>query len=108
MSRSAWIWAKQLVAVAGTPGITDNGPTTAITLTTASKLYTVLTDSASYPSDVSGIGMRSAGVAADATDLFECGTLIAYIPGAGLSAAQEMSAIDELGCSGGMIGRVYA
>ena len=81
IARMAWIWAKQLIAVAGTPGITNNGTTTGITLTTTSTLYTDIVDSSIYPSDVAGIGMRSAGVAADATDLFECGMLIAYIPG---------------------------
>ena len=71
------------MAVAGTPGITDNGTTTSITLATTSALYTVVTDSTAYPSNVAGIGMQSAGVNADATDLFECGTLIAYIPAVG-------------------------
>ena len=97
VSRCAWLWAKQLVAVAGTPGITDNGSTTAITLTTTSALYTKITDSASYPSDVAGIGMRSAGNAADATDLFECGTLIAYI---------SLFVISNPSASS-MVGRVY-
>ena len=80
VARTAWIWAKQLVGVAGTPGITNNGTTTAITLTLTSALYTNIVDSASYPSNVAGIGMRSAGIVADATDFFEGGMLIAYIP----------------------------
>ena len=106
VARTAWIWAKQLVAVAGTPGITNNGTTTAITLTTTSALYTNIVDSASYPSDVAGIGMRSAGVAADATDLFECGMLIAYTPAAGGLTTEYVAPIQEQ-FGGAMIGRRY-
>jgi hypothetical protein len=61
------------------PDLMDNGSETAITLSATSALYTLLTDSASYPSNAAGIGLRSTGTAAD-TFLYECGTVIAYIP----------------------------
>jgi len=78
IARLAWIWAKATVGALGTPKIMDNGAETAIVLTTSPALYTVLTDSASYPSNAAGIGMRAANAAA-ATFLYECGTLIAYL-----------------------------
>lgn len=80
-------WASVLIALepsipAGSPDIMDNGSETAVTLTSTAALYTKITDSASYPSNAAGIGIRSTGSNAD-TYLYECGTLIAYIPGAG-------------------------
>ncbi len=79
VSRCAWIWAKETVGGLGTPKLMDNGTETAVVLTTAAALYTVITDSALYPGNAAGIGMRSANAAAG-TFLYECGTLIAYIP----------------------------
>ena len=78
VARSAWIWARA-AATGGTPGIVDNGATTGITIAATSALYTLITDSATYPSNAAGIGMRSMGTADD-TFLYECGTLIAYTP----------------------------
>ena len=82
VGRSAWIWAKGAAGGAGTPKIMDNGSESAVVLTSAAKLFTVLTTSASYPSNAAGIGMRSTNDADD-TLLYECGTLIAYTPAAG-------------------------
>ncbi len=61
----------------GTPGIVLDGSTTAITLSTTTALYTVISDSASYPGNAAGIGARSSGANADSY-LYECGVLIAY------------------------------
>ncbi len=80
IGRCAWIWAKISVASV-LAKIMDNGSESAITLTTASALYTLLTTSASYPSNAAGIGIRSSTTAN--TFLYECGTLIAYTPAAG-------------------------
>src|SRR5437016_416547 len=63
----------------GTPKITDNAVDTTLTLTTVPALYQVYVTSASFPSNVSGIGMLSCGEPID-TNLFECGTLISYHP----------------------------
>ncbi len=87
VARTAWVWAKQSVAVAGSPQLTDNGTNNALTLTTTSALYTVITTSSSYPSNAAGIGMKSAGVIADATNFYECGTIIAYLVNASATAA---------------------
>lgn len=78
VSRSAWMWAKATAGGSGTPGIMNNGSVTAKTLTASPALYTVITDSASYPSNTDGIGMRSSGTTDDVF-LYECGTLIAYL-----------------------------
>jgi hypothetical protein len=64
----------------------DNGTESAITLTGTPALYTKITDSATYPTNAAGIGMRSTGAAVD-TFLYEAGTLIAYKPGAGAVSA---------------------
>ena len=66
----------------GSPKLTDNGVDFAVTLTTTSALFTVITDSTSYPSNADGIGMKSTGTTAD-TFFYEGGTLIAYIPSDG-------------------------
>jgi len=84
----------------------DNGSESAITLTTAPALYTLLTASASYPSNAAGIGIRSSTTAN--TFLYECGTLIAYTPVSGPTTPQEWPAFAQFGDSGGMVGRVYA
>jgi hypothetical protein len=73
-------WAVRPEDSLGSPDIMDNGTETAIALTTSSALYTKITDSASYPSNAAGIGMRSGGGSVD-TYLYECGTILAYIPG---------------------------
>lgn len=86
IARCAWIWAKISVASVQAK-IMDNGTESAVTLTTTSALYTLITDSASYPSNAAGIGARSSTTAN--TFLYECGTLIAYIPG-GAAAAQPV------------------
>jgi hypothetical protein len=82
VARTAWIWAKGAVGGLGSPKITNNGVDTAIVLTGSPALYTNIVDSASYPAAADTIGMVSAG-AADATSLYECGMLIAYIPAGG-------------------------
>lgn len=77
IARSAWIWAK-ISSASVLSKIMDNGTETAVTLTTTSALYTLITDSASYPSNAAGIGARSSTT--PNTFLYECGTLIAYKP----------------------------
>jgi hypothetical protein len=83
-------WASVLLALepdtVGSPDIMDNGSESAIVLVETSALYTVTTDSASYPSNAAGIGMRSSGTGTD-TFLYECGTIISYIAGAAQAAA---------------------
>lgn len=67
----------------GDPGIVDNGSVTSIagTLVPTASLHTVTTTNGSYPSNAAGIGMRSNGAVSSAGSiLYECGTLIAYIP----------------------------
>ena len=78
VARTAWIWAKTGNGAAGTPGIVDNGSVSAVTLTTSPALYTLTTDSVTYPSNAAGIGMRSSGASAD-NFLYETGTMIAFI-----------------------------
>lgn len=68
------------------PKLMDNGTETAVTLTTSSALFSVVSTSASYPSNVAGIGMRSTATTAD-TFFYEGGTMIAYIPAVGGGAA---------------------
>jgi len=80
VARSAWIWAKVDTASVAAK-IMDNGTETDITLTTSPALYTTNTASASYPSNAAGVGMRGSTTAN--TFLYECGTLIAYIPASG-------------------------
>lgn len=81
----------------GSPDIMDNGTETAITLTATSALYTKITDSASYPSDAAGIGLRSTTTALD-TFLYECGTIIAYTPAStGQPAAKRMGGVEFAG-----------
>lgn len=79
VSRAAWVYAKATTGSLGTPKIMDNGSETSIVLTTAAALYTLITDSASYPSNAAGIGVRSSNNN-DSVFLYECGTIIAYIP----------------------------
>lgn len=71
-------WAVRPEDVGATADIMDNGTETALLLTTTPSLFTKITDSASYPSNAAGIGMRSSGASSD-TSLYECGTLIAFI-----------------------------
>ncbi len=80
IARTAWIYAKQNTAAQGTPKLMDNGSESAITLTTSAAIYTVTTDSASYPSNAAGIGMRSSNSANDVF-LYDCGVMVAYIEG---------------------------
>lgn len=61
----------------GDPKIMVNGTETSVALTTSNALYSQITDSASYPSNAAGIGMRSNGTTAD-TYLYECGVIVAY------------------------------
>lgn len=65
---------------AGTPKLMDNGSESSITLTGFGALYSLTTDSASYPSNAAGIGMRSSGAGGADTYFFEGGTIVAYIP----------------------------
>lgn len=65
----------------GAPKIMDNGTESSITLTTSPAIYSILTDSASYPSNAAGIGARSSN-SGTAIFLYEAGTMIAYIPAA--------------------------
>lgn len=67
---------KGTTIVNATPQLTSNGSDTALTLSTSSALYTVTTTSASYPSNVAGIGMKSG--APEETYFYEGGVLIAY------------------------------
>jgi hypothetical protein len=67
----------KLGAGVGDPKIMDNGTETSVVLTASAATYTVITDSATYPSNAAGIGMRSSGDDAD-TFLYDCGTIIAY------------------------------
>jgi hypothetical protein len=62
----------------GSPGIVDNGSVTAMTLTAVDAFYSSITDSASYPSNAAGIGMRSTAANAD-IKFYEGGTLIAFL-----------------------------
>lgn len=77
VARTAWIWAKRGSGTTGSPSLIDNGGVSAITLNTTSALFRLVTDSASYPSNIAGIGLRSGGNTADAF-LYDGGTLIAY------------------------------
>lgn len=63
----------------GSPNITDNNVDTVLTLSTTPDIYQVFVTSASYPSNIAGIGMKSSGTTAQ-TYLYECGTLIAFHP----------------------------
>ncbi len=81
----------------GTPKIMDNGSETAITLTTTSALYKVITDSASYPSNAAGIGMRSSAATPD-TFFYEGGTLIAYEDTPPPSACLKFFTLLGVGC----------
>ena len=83
---TAWIWAKGTAGGAGTPKIMANGSESAITLTSAGKLFTVITTTTAYPNNAAGIGMRSTNNADD-TFLYECGTLIAYTNLAAISGS---------------------
>ena len=77
VARSAWVWSSVTVASV-LAKIMDNGTETGITLTTTPALYTLITDSTSYPSNAAGIGERASTTAN--TNFYECGTLIAYTP----------------------------
>ncbi len=68
------------IKTAGTPKLMDNGSETTVTLTETAALFSSITDSASYPSNAAGIGMRSSGAGSADTYMYECGTLIAYTP----------------------------
>lgn len=100
VNRSAWVWAK---TSSGTPTatLTDNGTDNTITLTTTAALYTVISDSTTYPSDVAGIGMKSTVTTAD-TILYEAGTLIGYTlgGGAGCSSGGSGGSFFLLGAGG--------
>jgi hypothetical protein len=61
----------------------DSGLVVSIALGAADALYTKITDSAVYPSNVAGIGMLGApSGSVNRFKVYECGTLIAYAPGA--------------------------
>ena len=65
----------------GTPKIMNNGTEgSALTLTTAAAAYMNIVDGGGYPADPAAVGMRSSNSGAD-TFMYECGMLIAYIPG---------------------------
>lgn len=81
VARSAWIWAKKGSGAGSGEEIYNNGSTTGISLTTSSALYTDIADSATYPSNAAAAGLKGIAGAADSF-LYECGMLIAYIPGA--------------------------
>ncbi len=82
VARCAWLYGKATAGGSGTPGLVDNGSVSAIVLTSSAAFYTLITDSASYPSNTAGIGMRSTGTTDD-TFLYECGTVIAYLEPSG-------------------------
>lgn len=81
VARTAWVWAARGATGAQTTAasIIDNGTETSITLTSSSAMYSVITDSVTYPSNAAGIGMRAIDGTYD-TAFYEGGTLIAYIP----------------------------
>ncbi len=97
-------------ATVGSPDIMDNGSETAITLTATSSLYTLITDSASYPSNAAGIGMRSGGGRVD-TFLYDCGVVIAYLPfeepPTGQPAVKRMGGVEFAHSLSSSTGRVW-
>jgi hypothetical protein len=77
ISYMGWMWAKE-GSVSGTPQLTVNGVDNAVTLTTSAALYRAITDSATYPNNAAGIGMKS-GNTATGSFLYECGIQIAFL-----------------------------
>lgn len=83
LARSAWMWAKNSKA-GGLVNIVDNGSGTTNWSGSASyALYTLLTDSATYPSNAAGIGQLHPNAQPEDSYLAECGTMIAYTESAG-------------------------
>jgi hypothetical protein len=68
---------KSSSSVIGDPKIMDNGVETSIVLTTTVQMFTKISTTAVYPTN---IGIRSTGQTPD-TYLYECGEILAYIPG---------------------------
>lgn len=77
----SWAWANATTGGIGTPKITCNGSDTSITLTSSPAYYaSAYVTSATYPANAATVGMVSTGVG-DVTFMYECGMLVAYIPG---------------------------
>jgi hypothetical protein len=72
-----WAIAKKGSGTGSGVGLTVNGVTTGIDLTTSPALVKAAVLSEDYPSDAAGIGLRSIDGDAD-TFLYECGAIIAY------------------------------
>jgi len=65
----------------GTPKLMNNGTEgSALTLTAAAAAYMNIVDGGGYPNNPAAVGMRSSNDEPD-TFMYECGMLIAYIPG---------------------------
>jgi hypothetical protein len=64
----------------GTPNVMNNGTEGSVTLTTSQAAHMNIVDGGGYPNNPAAVGMRSSNVIAD-TYMYECGMLIAYIPG---------------------------
>lgn len=72
---------KSLSSSVGTPKLMNNGTEgSALTLTTSQAAYMNIADGGGYPNDPAAVGMRSSNDEPD-TFMYECGMLIAYIPG---------------------------
>lgn len=80
----------------GNTKIMDDGTESNLALTIASQLNYIITDTTTYPVNAAGIGMKTAAIAGDCY-LYECGTLIAFIP----NFAATGASMTELGTKRG-------
>ena len=72
---------KSLGTGVGTPKIMNNGTEgSALTLTETATAYMNIADGGGYPNNPAAVGMRSSNDEPD-TFMYECGMLVAYIPG---------------------------
>ncbi|HEX2881003.1 MAG TPA: hypothetical protein VHO25_15835 [Polyangiaceae bacterium] len=71
-----WVIAKKS-GFSGTFGLTFNGVTSGVSLTTSPSRYQVAVTGPTYPSNAAGIGLRSPTASND-TFLYECGAVIVY------------------------------
>lgn len=84
LGRAAWLWFAETLAAAGQgPALMDNGTETRLLkYGTLPTLFSLLTTTSAYPSNVAGIGMRSANDVLTGPDfLYDCGTIIVYDAG---------------------------
>lgn len=77
LGHMGWVRAKVSSASVAAKLI-DNGTEYDVTLTTSPATYFQAVTSSSYPSNSNGIGLKASTTAN--TDLYECGTIIAYTP----------------------------